>query len=466
MATVSSLELAPWSLVAPHLGRGYPFMLDRGAGQGSFAGSCPVSQLIVERDGRVREFRDGRWVWLDIDPVEAISRYVESAEADTIQAASCCDSAGAAAVAAHDLPRTVGYLGYELGLFAEPASAAATARVRDMLGTPLAVLSTYGAVDVWDPRRASITRVHFARREPGGVLGQHRRVTSSHWQETPQTVYRGGFDAIQRAIGDGDIYQANLSRRIVADSSAQPAALYRRLRRAQPVPHGAFLDCGGFQLLSNSPETFLIRDGDRILTRPIKGTRPRGSDSAGDERLRNELVADPKENAEHLMIVDLERNDLGRIARTGSVAVTRFAQVESFATVHHLVSEVSAELRPGVDLAGILRATFPGGSITGAPKIRAMELLAEVEENRRGPYCGAIGFFNGSRHLELSIAIRTAVTCDGRALYSTGGGIVADSDCEREWEETEVKAAAFRAALESGDGAQAPASPQTQRAVG
>ncbi len=452
MAIGSPLEFAPWSLVTPHLERACAFLLDRGRGRLSFAGSCPVAQLVVEHDGQVREFRGERWKPFDIDPIDAISSFVDAAQVAT-------DNGLPDALAGLDvrcLPRTVGYLAYELGIFSEPASAPATARVHDTLGTPLAVLSTYAAVDVWDPRSASITHVRFPGHENGVVTREENRCASRHWQETSRAAYRRGFETIQRAIRAGEIYQANLSRRIVTDLKTEPAALYARLREAQPVPHGAFLDCGGFELLSNSPETFLIRDGDRIVTRPIKGTRPRGHDRAGDARLRDELLADPKENAEHLMIVDLERNDLGRIARTGSVEVTHFAEIESFATVHHMVSEVSAELRAGVDLAAVLRATFPGGSITGAPKIRAMELLADVEENRRGPYCGAIGFFNGSRCFELSIAIRTALTCRGRAMYSAGGGIVADSDCEREWEETEAKAAAFRACLDS-EGASAAA---------
>lgn len=445
MATVPSLKLAPWSLAAPHLARPYAFVLDRGGGHSSFAGSAPIAQLVVEHDGRVRRFIDGRWKVLESDPVDAISRFVEASQAPAAKAGP----GEVQAIDARNLPRTVGYLAYELGMFSEPACARALGRVRDMLRTPLAVLSTYGSVDVWDPRCETIARVSFDDAPREAVTTGGSPLSSADWKETSRATYRRGFDTIKRAIGAGEIYQANLSRRIVAGLEDEPAALYSRLRRTQPVPHGGFVDCGPFQLLSNSPETFLIRKADHIVTRPIKGTRPRGQHRTSDHRLRSDLAADPKENAEHLMIVDLERNDLGRIARTGTVAVTRFAGVESFATVHHLVSDVEAQLRGGVDLAAVLRATFPGGSITGAPKIRAMELLSEVEENRRGPYCGAIGFFNGSRHFEMSIAIRTAVTCCGRAVYSTGGGIVADSDCEREWEETEVKAAAFRACLAS-----------------
>jgi para-aminobenzoate synthetase component 1 len=196
-------------------------------------------------------------------------------------------------------------------------------------------------------------------------------------------------------------------------------------------------------LLSNSPECYLRVDGQIVRTLPIKGTRPRAGDRAKDRGLARDLARDAKERAEHLMIVDLERNDLGRVCRTGSVTVPAFAEVASFATVHHLVSEVRGCLREDVSLADMLRATFPGGSITGAPKIRAMEIIAEVEQAARGVYTGAIGFFNGPRSLELSIAIRTAIATADAVHYSTGGGIVADSRVDGEWEETVTKARAF-----------------------
>lgn len=224
-----------------------------------------------------------------------------------------------------------------------------------------------------------------------------------------------------------------------------------------PAPFAAYLDLrgdfGGVEVLSSSPERFLLTDGDRIETRPIKGTRPRGATPVEDARNVEALRASAKDRAEHLMIVDLERNDLGRVACTGSVEVSRFAAVESFATVHHMVSDVRALLREGTTLATLLRATFPGGSITGAPKLRAMEILAEVEAVERGPYTGAIGFFNGGDQIELSIAIRTALAAGGRVLYATGGGIVADSDPDREWDETELKLAALHATLAGAPGA-------------
>jgi para-aminobenzoate synthetase component 1 len=218
---------------------------------------------------------------------------------------------------------------------------------------------------------------------------------------------------------------------------------YGRLRGVQPVPQGAYLDLGTRQILSNSPECFLNVRGDSIATFPIKGTRPRHDDANRDREAAANLVRDVKERAEHVMIVDLERNDLGRVCIPGSVGVAAYAHVASFATVHHLVSAVQGTLRDGVDIGDVLRAVFPGGSITGAPKIRAIEIIAEVESQARGVYTGAIGSFNGSRSCELSVAIRTAIVGGGRIHYCVGGGIVADSREDAEYEETNVKARAF-----------------------
>jgi len=215
------------------------------------------------------------------------------------------------------------------------------------------------------------------------------------------------------------------------------------MRSRQPVPHGAFLDTGDFAVLVNSPERFLRLSGDAVETRPIKGTRPRGETPAADRALVRGLLCDPKERAEHVMIVDLERNDLGRVCRPGSVAVSSFLEVESFATLHHLVSTVRGRLRPDAGLEELLRATFPGGSITGAPKIRAMEVIAELEARPRGIYTGAFVRCRGPRDLDSAIAIRVAVARDGVFTYHAGGGIVADSDPAREYDECVLKAAPF-----------------------
>ncbi len=256
--------------------------------------------------------------------------------------------------------------------------------------------------------------------------------------------------AVRRAlewIAAGDIYQVNLAQRFRAPAP-DPLRLFQTLQRDHAMPFAAYLDLGDRQLVSNSPECLLALDGDELATFPIKGTRPRGADPADDIRLRQSLRDDRKERAEHVMIVDLERNDLGRVARTGSVRVPHCMDIESYPTLHHMVSRVEARLRPGVGVAELLRAIFPGGSITGAPKIRAMEVIDALEPVPRGFYTGAVGLL-GRRWARLNIAIRTAEIHAGTLSYHAGGGIVADSEPQREQAEVVLKTTAFARALAS-----------------
>lgn len=260
-------------------------------------------------------------------------------------------------------------------------------------------------------------------------------------------AYVARVERIRAYLAAGDVYQVNLGMHLEAPLGASPLATYGRLRAVQPVPFGAYLDLGDAQILSNSPELFLRRRAERVETCPIKGTRRRGIDRADDARLADELRHDAKERAEHVMIVDLERSDLGRVCRTGSICVERFADVATFRTLHHLVSSVSGSLPREVPVSDLLRATFPGGSITGAPKVRAMEIIDEVERGPRGFYTGAVGWMDASGDLDLNVAIRTAVAANGRVTYGVGGGIVADSDPYREHVECALKAEAFVRAL-------------------
>ncbi|HXJ21457.1 MAG TPA: anthranilate synthase component I family protein [Polyangia bacterium] len=246
----------------------------------------------------------------------------------------------------------------------------------------------------------------------------------------------------------GDTYQVNLSRRLSADwHEGEPVSLAAALRASAPAPQAAFIAEGpGRAIVGNSPERFLSLSCDGVVeTCPIKGTRPRAAMSAVDAEVVTELCASPKDRAEHVMIVDLERNDLGRVCRVGSVEVTALARVVSLATVHHLESTVRGTLRPGVGLAGLLAATFPGGSITGAPKRRAMEIIDELEPRPRGLYTGATGWLGAAGDLDLAIAIRTGTLADGRLELSVGGGVVIESTPEGELAETAVKARAFAA---------------------
>ncbi|NCO40332.1 MAG: aminodeoxychorismate synthase component I [Armatimonadetes bacterium] len=274
---------------------------------------------------------------------------------------------------------------------------------------------------------------------------------------TSNFTHQAYVDAVRRAqdyILAGDIYQVNLSQRFAAAMPVPSWDLYRRLRSGNPAPFAAYLDYGPFQLLSASPERFLWLDPNsrRMHTRPIKGTRPRGADADSDRRNAQELLASEKDHAEHLMIVDLERNDLGRVAETGSVAVTEHAALETFPTVHHLTSTIEATLREDCDQVDLLRATFPGGSITGAPKIRAMEIIDELEPTKRGVYTGALGYLGFDGSLDLNIVIRTMVVKDGVAYFHAGGGIVADSVPEAEYQETLDKARGLVEALDASRG--------------
>lgn len=246
----------------------------------------------------------------------------------------------------------------------------------------------------------------------------------------------------QAYIAAGDIYQVNLAHRFTAPwTGGESFAFYRALRRASPAPYGAFLSLGGREVLSSSPELFLKIGGRRIVTRPIKGTRPRGRDAAGDERNARELAASHKEQAELIMITDLERNDLGRVCEFHSVRATEVLKLERFAQVFHLVSTVEGRLRGEVDPVTALRECFPGGSITGAPKKRAMEIIVGLEPVPRGLFTGAIGYFGFNGRSQFNIAIRTVIVENNEAQFHVGAGIVADSQPAAEWDETLHKAA-------------------------
>jgi len=251
----------------------------------------------------------------------------------------------------------------------------------------------------------------------------------------------------QKYIRAGDIYQVNLSQRLTAPCALSGWELFERLNSISPAPFSAFLDCGDFQLASSSPELFLCLSGSHIQTKPIKGTRPRHADPTRDARLAYELQTSAKELAELIMITDLLRNDLGKVCEFGSVQTPELVKLEKFAQVQHLVSTVEGRLRPDVTHFAALASCFPGGSITGAPKFRAMEIIDELEPLARGPYCGCHGYLGFNRESQLSITIRTAICKDGFAHFNVGAGIVADSQPEAEYEETLAKAAGFLAAL-------------------
>ncbi len=285
------------------------------------------------------------------------------------------------------------------------------------------------------------------RMEKTEVAPPHVGCDSSLTSNLSRDAFIANVERAQRYIRAGDIYQVNLSHRLAAPWHSSGWGFFQQLAARLPAPFSAYLDCGEFQIASSSPELFLRMSGLHILTRPIKGTRPRSNDPDRDAQLTYELQTSPKEMAELVMITDLLRNDLGRVCEYGSVQVPELVRLERYPQVQHLVSTVEGRLRSGVPHFAAFASCFPGGSITGAPKIRAMEIIDELEPITRGPYTGAIGYLGFNRESQLGIAIRTAVCKDQKVYFHAGAGIVADSIPDAEYEETIAKARGFLEAL-------------------
>ena len=261
----------------------------------------------------------------------------------------------------------------------------------------------------------------------------------------------GFHEIVKRAkeyIEAGDIFQVVLSQQFRLPLQVDPFTIYRHLRRINPSPYLFFLRCAGPVLIGASPEIHVRLEGGQIDLRPIAGTRRRGLSPAEDARMDSDLLADEKEMAEHIMLVDLGRNDVGRVAEIGSVEVNEFSLIERYSHVMHIVSNVQGRLKPGLDWLDLLRATFPAGTLTGAPKVRAMEIIDELEEIRRGPYGGCVGYVDYSGNMDTAIAIRTMVVNDGEIFLQAGAGVVADSDPEYEFQETVNKARALIQAID------------------
>jgi para-aminobenzoate synthetase component 1 len=364
----------------------------------------------------------------------------------------------ATAAEAHGpLPFGPGWMGY-LGYGARAAFEEVPERHPDDTGLPDVDLAYYPAVAVHDAedgawwfvsrrecadtaRTIHACMMRAAAGAPPAAAGPVR----------PRVTKEAYLAAARRAveyIHAGDVFQVNYAHEFRAAYRGDPLELYLRFRERNPAPYAAYLDLGNdAAVLSTSPELFLRVRGSEVVTRPIKGTRPRGADPEADARLREELRRSEKDAAELAMIVDLERNDLGRVCRPGTIEVVSDSGIESYATVHHRVAEVRGEIEEGYDRADLLAATFPGGSITGAPKVRAMEIIDELEAGRRGPYTGAIGLLSDDGNMDLNIAIRTPVLARGEVRVHVGGGIVADSVPEAEYDETLAKGRAILEAL-------------------
>ena len=364
-----------------------------------------------------------------------------------------------------------GYWGYDLKNFVEPKLGR---NAIDDLELPDCQVGFYDSLAVFDHRLQKTWIVSTGLTVDGSRTGAQAQQQLAFWRtrlergqgcsRVPeakpelrrQDLRRSTFSradflaAVQRAqryIQAGDIYQVNLAQRLAVPCDCTGWEIFQRLAEISPAPFSAYLDCGDFQIASSSPELFLRLSGSHIQTRPIKGTRPRSADLTRDAQLTYELQTSPKEMAELVMITDLLRNDLGRVCEYGSVQVPELVRLERYPQVQHLVSTVEGRLRDGATHFMALAHCFPGGSVTGAPKIRAMEIIDELEPVTRGPYTGCLGYLGFNRESQLSIIIRTAICKGGWSYFHAGAGIVADSQPEAEYEETLAKAAGFLAVL-------------------
>jgi para-aminobenzoate synthetase component 1 len=337
----------------------------------------------------------------------------------------------------------IGYFSYDLFRFLEHYH---DLKAVDDLRLPDCCLMAYDNILIYD---------HQTKRWTGGIEAlewpdPRRRGCMIGPVENSMTRqrYMAGVEKALEYIAAGDIYQVNLSQRFSHRFEGSPFELFASLRKVDPSFYGAYLNCGDHVIISASPELFLRQRGREIETRPIKGTRPRGRNEQQDRKLKADLIRSPKEAAELTMIVDLERNDLGRVCEYGSIEVAQHRYVEELPSVFHTVSTVRGRLREETSVVDILRATLPGGSISGCPKIRAIEIIDELEPVRRHVYTGAIGFI-ANDDLRLNIGIRTMTVARGRVYYHVGSGIVADSDPAQEYEETLHKAAGMRKAVDA-----------------
>jgi len=467
-------------LTAPELfeliqGNPYSFFLDSGMdpqklGRYSFLGSNPFLAMS-SRGMEITLIRGGEHEVQFGNPFDVLDRLLELYKLDHCPAP------------VPFLGGAVGYFGYDLCHYIERLPSTAV----DDLKLPESYFAFYDAIFAFDhlEEQAYLITTGFPELEEGQRLRRARTkleelkkwlYAASPIQETslPQSKnlaegefqytlenkkfllksnfthdeYIKAVERVREYIAAGDVFQVNLSQRFESDLSYPPYELYKRLRKVNPAPFASYLNFQGVTIVSASPERFLKVQGDLVETRPVKGTRPRGRGPFEDESLAQELTKSIKDRAENVMIVDLERNDLGRVCRYGTVKVTELAILETFPTVFHLTSTIVGSLRRGKSNIDLLKASFPGGSITGAPKIRAIEIIDEIEPTKRSVYTGSIGYLSFNEDLDINIVIRTFLIKEGKAYFQVGGGIIYDSDSEAEYMETLDKAKALIQALQ------------------
>ncbi len=419
-------------------------------GRYSIIGLAAREQISVT-SGVLEHRRDGELLCRcePADPLQWIADYAAEVEAPDLP----------------DLPRLngglVGYFGSETIRMIEPRLAGV--RHPDAVGTPDIFLLRADELVVFDNLRG---RLHVVILSPADAVEQAgQRIEELlaqlaqalpeerpwHLDEVPPLPFKSGFgqagfeagvERIREYILAGDAMQVVLSQQLAAPFSGRPLDLYRALRSLNPSPYMYYLDFGDFQVVGSSPEILVRLEDGQVTLRPIAGTRPRGASEIEDQAHERDLLADPKELAEHLMLIDLGRNDVGRIAEPGSVRLTEKMVVERYSHVMHIVSNVTGQLRAGAHAMDVLRASFPAGTLSGAPKIRALEIIDELEPGKRGIYSGAVGYMAWNGSMDTAIAIRTAVVKNGQVYVQAGAGIVADSVPRKEWEETMSKAGA------------------------
>jgi para-aminobenzoate synthetase component 1 len=476
------IECRPWreprDLFAEYAKRPHCVWLDSARGQGISILAAEPFQVFRTQGRRCELITANGVTRLDANPFDVLKEHL-AAHSSRLEGSALPAEVftKAGPVEPFPLGAAIGYFGYDLKNFVEKLPANAV----DNLGLPDCWFGFYDHLIVFDHAQCRMWEVIGGRGSCRAV--SHHSTTPLLHHSVPSLTSNFTRDSYCRTvlrakeyIAAGDIYQVNLSQRFQCGIEVSPAEAYLALRESNPAPYCAYLDIGEAQILSSSPECFLKVHGRHVVTRPIKGTRPRGTTPEEDARIAAELLASPKDNAELVMITDLERNDLGRVCEFGSIHVSELVRVESYATVHHLVATVEGQLRRDVSPVDCVRACFPGGSITGAPKIRAMQIIDELEPHARGVYTGAVGFlgFNGVSHLNIAIrtAVYQAVTTDaadgagghralptvgndepveragpgrrsglsGRLTFHAGGGIVADSEPDAEYDETLAKA--------------------------
>lgn len=418
--------------------------------------ACRPLLVLRARGRQIETIRDGKRITSTEDPLQALRRVVRSMG---LRRGSREQGL---------IGGLIGYFGYELGGHIEELP---MTRLDDA-GAPDLYFCLYDTVLSYDYARAAWSMSSFSpwsladtRRElirtvelhtaPGtsaeavGAPARNSPASPAMKSTFTRTQYLAAVRRVKRYIRDGDVYQVNLSQRFSTRISCSPWDLYLALRQLNPAPYSCYLKFPELVLASSSPELFLRVRGRDVETRPIKGTRPRGRSPAEDDALRKELAASTKDAAELAMIVDLERNDLGRVCAYGSVRVKRRRHIQRYATVFHADATVVGRLARGTDIVDVIRATFPGGSITGCPKIRAMQIIDELEPTARGPYTGSIGWIGADGDAELNIAIRTFIITGRTVSFQVGGGIVADSNPTSEYQETMDKGKALASALRS-----------------